>query len=163
VERHSEIVVQTPASRAERRRNLIRFAGIVLSVTGLVLMRFHVAFLALIPLGVVAAAAGPAQVRQRVLFRLLSEPEGCLITPLANVMTHSIVRIEGRYETSGWDGRTSITAVLSNEEACPLLEISGTDEALARAACEQLASLCRCAAEYTGPFGDVARFGIQRA
>jgi hypothetical protein len=159
LEQHFEVLVQTPAAHAERRRNQVRCLGALVAVTGLVLASLHLGFLALIPLGVAAAAGGPRRIRQKVLFRVLKEPEECLVTPIAHVMTHSIVRIDGRYETNGWDGRSFLIGSLTNGEERTLLELPGTDEALARAACEQLALLCRCSVEYTGPFGDRISFG----
>lgn len=126
---------------------------------GLVLAPVHLGFLLLIGIGIAVAAIGPARVERKVLFRVIREPEECLITPLANVMVRSIVSIEGRYETSGWDSRTGIVALLTNGESVSVLDLPGTDESLAQAACEVLSRLCRCNAECTGPFGDTARFG----
>jgi hypothetical protein len=154
-----ELVVQTPAHHAARRRNRLRGLGVLVGLIGLVVMPLHLASLVLIPLGIVIAALGPRLVRQTVLFRVIKVPEECLVSSLARVPIRSIVCIEGRYETSGWDGRTIISAFLADEEEFPLLEISGTDDALARAACEALSRLCRCGAVCTGPFGEVARFG----
>jgi hypothetical protein len=158
-EQDSQVLVQTPAAQAERRRSQVRCLGALVAVTGLVLAPFHLGLLVLIPLGVAAALVGPRRIGQKLLFRLLKEPEECLVTPIANLLTRSIVRIEGRYETNGWDGRSFLNAYLTSGDELTLLEIPGTDETLAKAACEQLARLCRCAVEYTGPFGDRACYG----
>lgn len=148
--------LRTSRSATELSRRWVVFGGwVVATAAGLAGLAVPWLWLAVLP-GLALARFGGLLVRPRRVATVRVGSDGWeLRTDDAVVVAPPPVRIEGRYETQGWDGRSVISAVDADGRVTTILTLTGTDPAHASAVCRLLADAARSGWRYEGPFGEV--------
>lgn len=154
------LVFLTGGRSVKQSRFFARILGVALGILGVTLISISPWTLLLTLVGVTAALFAPEWIRPIRLLEIDAENGDLLVChdrtgDRVTVPMDAIVRIEGRYETQGWDAMSAFDAVLEDGAQVLILTLRGTDEVLAGEVCRGLGLLLDRPAAYAGPFGGV--------
>jgi len=154
------IIMRTNERHVRMRQLIARIVAVAAVLAGLAFVPVSLWGIALAMAGFGAFALIPRFVRVSTLLRIDLETGEIVAlqraaSPGAPIPIEYVRSIEGVYKIQGWDGDSTIYAVLADGSRTPLLVFSGTNEALAVYACRILGYLLDRPATYTGPFGGV--------
>lgn len=154
----ASILVEGSARAALRTRLQVRVVGGAIAILGLALTPEFPAAVALAVGGVGLLASAPRWGKVRRLLELdldahllrLAEHSAA---PGTEVPLAEITAVEGRYETSGWEGHSLVSATNTRNESSLLVVLPGTDEQGAAFFCRAIAAILDVPGSYVGPFG----------
>jgi hypothetical protein len=150
--------LRTSEALVARRRRNARILAALCALAGVALAALSPWFLALVALGLLGLAVAPRLFAPVELLEIDRSRDR--LVPLQRSVGHGrpvaisgLRKVTGVYEVYGWDPRSTIYAVLANDERIALLAFPGTDEALAEEACRLLGRYLDSEATYAGPYG----------
>jgi hypothetical protein len=150
--------IRTSEAYVARRRRYFRGSMIVCALAGLALVALSPWFLALAAAALAGFAVAPRLFTTKGLLEI-DRARACLVPLQASagrgrsVPVGQLTKVSGVYEVYGWDPRSTIYAILANEQRVPILVFTGTNEALAEEACRLVGELLNSEATYSGPYG----------
>lgn len=150
--REGDLIVLRTGPRVLRRARaqaILVGLGVVLSGLGLLLLSPWAAALA--AAGALYAALAPRRVQPAFLAAVDTAAER--LTGPVDVSVSQVTAIRGVFETKGWDGFSTVYALLDDGSSVPIALLMGANERLAEALCAELGRLIGRPAEYAGTSG----------